>query len=201
VLGEPPPPKEAPKARGPREQAELDLSALEGLGQKLAKLKLPDLKTMAVVGVVLLVVAGIGWLFTRESLETRSNRVGTAISKGDIETIVGLALPGTEMEAMKWAADIIKQHLDLKASLGMQEPAMSVQVQSNTQGSAAQALVEFKAEPGRRGGALPVVDLPPTPSLSHAKKSIELILHWTPDTWGNWRLDGKRTGETSTPPA
>src|SRR5437764_14137537 len=31
VLGEPPPTKEAPSARGPRERVELDLSALEGL--------------------------------------------------------------------------------------------------------------------------------------------------------------------------
>src|SRR5262249_17275110 len=201
VLGEPPPPKEAPKVRSPREQVEVDLSALEGLGQKLAKLKLPDVKTMAVVGVVLLVVAGIGWLLSRESLETRSNRVATAISKGDVETIVALALPGTEMEAMKWAVDTIKQHTELKISLGMQEPAKSVQVQSNTQGSSAQALVQFKAEAGRRGGALPPEDLQAVPSLGNAKKSLELILHWAPDTWGNWRLDAKRTAEVGTPGA
>ena len=75
VMGEPPPPKEAPKARAPREQVDLDLSALEGLGQKLAKLKLPDVKTMAVVAAVLLVVAGIWWLLSRESLQTRSERI------------------------------------------------------------------------------------------------------------------------------
>ena len=201
VLGEPPAPKEAPKVRTPSERVELDLSALEGLGQKLSKLTLPDVKTLAVVGVVLLLVAAIGWLLSRESLETRSRRVATAISKGEVGTIVDLALPGTEMEAMKWAVDTIKQHTELKLSLGMQEPAMTVQVQSNTQGSSAQALVQYKAEAGRRGGALPPEDLQPVPSLSNAKKSIELILYWAPDTWGNWRLDAKRTAEAGMPPA
>jgi hypothetical protein len=201
VVGEPPPPKEAPRPRTPREQVEFDLSALEGLGQKLAKLKLPDVKTIAIVSLVLLVVGGIGWLLSRESIETRSQRVALAISKGDVETIVNLALPGTEMEAMKWAVESIKEHTELKVSLGMQDPAMTVQVQSNTQGSSAQALVQYKAEGGRRAGSIPTEDLQAVPSLSNAKKSIELILHWTPDTWGNWRLDAKRTSEAVTPPA
>ncbi len=198
MLGEPPPPKEAPKARAPRDRVELDFSGLEGLGQKLSKLKLPDIKILGVASVVLLLVAGIGWMLSRESLETRSQRVAKAISKGDVETVVGLALPGTEMEAMKWTVDTIKQHTELKLSMGMQEPAMTVQVQSNTQGSSAQALVQYKAEGGRRGSALPTEELQALPSLADAKKSLELILYWAPDTWGNWRLDAKKTAEAST---
>src|SRR5438105_3804085 len=58
VLGEPPPPKETVRERAPRERIEFDVSALEGLGQKLAKIRLPDIKTLGVVGLVLLITAG-----------------------------------------------------------------------------------------------------------------------------------------------
>src|SRR5262249_55263846 len=160
-----------------------------------AKIKLPNLKTLGIVGGVLLLLAGFAWLFSRQSVETRSQLLATAISKGDMQTIVDLSLPGTEMEALKWAVDIIKQYGDLKLSLGGQDPGMKVQVQSNIQGSASQALVIFAREGARSAGAIPVEELQPMPTLSTPKKSLELVLFWTADTWGNWRLDAKRTAE------
>jgi hypothetical protein len=199
VIGEPPPPKEAPKERTPRERIEFDVSTLEGLGQKLAKIKLPDAKTIGIVGLVLLITAGVAWLLSRESVETRSNQVANAINKGEVGVVIGLALPGMETDAIKWFADIYKQYADLKVSMGGQDPAMSVQVQSNTQGSSAQALVVFSRTSSRRAGSIPTEELQPVPTLANAKNSIEVVLFWTPDTWGNWRLDAKRTAEASTP--
>jgi hypothetical protein len=197
VIGEPPPPKEAPRERAPRERIEFDVSAFEDLGKKLGKLKLPDVKTLAIAGLVLLITAGVGWMLSRESLEKRVQKVATAINKGDMETVVNLALPGTEMQAMTWAVDLIKRHADLKISMGGQDPAMDVQVQSNTQGGSAQALLRFSRATQRTAGALPPEELQPNPSPANDKNSIEVVLFWTPDTWGNWRLDAKRTAEAS----
>jgi hypothetical protein len=196
VLGEPPL-REVPKAKASatRERATIDpAEVFEGVGSKLAKIKLPDAKTLGVVAIVLLVVAAGYWLFSRESIETRSARIGTAIGKGDVQTIVDLSLPGTEIEAMKWAYDVVRQFGELKLSLGGQEPGMKVQVQQDTQGSAAHALVVFSAEGGRRGGTIPQVDLQ-APNPANANKSVEMVLYWSPDIWGAWRLDAKRTLE------
>jgi hypothetical protein len=202
VLGEPPPPpKSTTKERAPREGIEFDISALEGLGQKLKKLKLPDATTLGIVGGVLLLVAAGFWLFSRQSVETRTQLLATAITKGDMQTIVDLALPGTEMEALKWSVDIVKQYGDLKLSLGGQDPSMKVQVQSNNQGSAAQALVVFSREGARSAGTIPVEELQPVPNLASTKKSLDVMLFWTADTWRNWRLDAKRTAEAFKPSA
>jgi hypothetical protein len=201
VIGEPPPQKDAPKERAPRERIEFDVSSLEGWGQKLSKIKLPDSKTLGIVGLVLLLTAGCWWLLSRQSVETRTQLIATAIAKGDMETIMGLALPGTEMEAMKWGVDTIKLYTDLKVSLGMQDPVLKIQVQSDTQRSTAQSLVVFSQGSGIRVGPSLSDELQPVPTLASSKKSIELILFWTPDTWGNWRLDAKRTAEAGTPHA
>src|SRR5271163_69933 len=56
VLGEPPVQKQGPKERAPRERLELDVSALEGLGQKLAKVRMPDPKIVGVTLVVLMLI-------------------------------------------------------------------------------------------------------------------------------------------------
>src|SRR5947208_1660602 len=100
VPGEPPPSKEASKERAPRERIEFDASALEGLGQKLAKIRLPDAKILGVVGLVLLITAGVAWLLSRESVETRSRQIANAISKGEVGVVIGLAVPGTENDAI-----------------------------------------------------------------------------------------------------
>src|SRR5271168_1001252 len=63
VIGEPAAPRNAPKERAPRERLELDVSVFEGLGQKLAKIKLPDPKILGVVLVVLLIIGVCSWLF------------------------------------------------------------------------------------------------------------------------------------------
>src|SRR5262245_24522256 len=107
VLGEPPPPKDALRERAPRERIELDpADLLEGVSRKLSRIKLPDAKILGITGVVLLLVAGCAWLFARPSVEQRTQALATALGKGDLETVVGLSLPGTEMDAIKWSGDI-----------------------------------------------------------------------------------------------
>jgi hypothetical protein len=171
----------------------------EGIGQKLSKFKLPDLKTLGIAGAVLLVVAGLAWLFSRQSLETRCQVMADAIAKGDMQTIVGLSLPGTELDAIKWSADINKEYSDLKLRMGGVDPGVKIQIQHNSGGTTAQALVVFTREGGRRSGQIPIEDLPPIPTRANVKQSLETVLHWSLDTWGNWRLDARKTSESASP--
>jgi hypothetical protein len=201
VLGEPPVQKTAPKEKVPRERLELDISGLEGLGQKLAKIKLPDPKIAGAVFVVLLLIGICSWLFSQESVEKRSHTVATAITKGDIQAVMPLVYPGTEGEAMKWFSDIYKEYVDLKTSMGLQDPGIQIQVQSTSDGRSSQALLIFSrmgGGPHRAEATAEVELLAPKPSGSKAKENVQVILFWTPDTWGTWRLDAKRTAENPT---
>jgi hypothetical protein len=195
VLGEPPVQKETPKERAPRERLELDVSGLEGLGQKLAKIKLPDPKIVGVVLVVLLIVGVLSWVFSQESVETRTHTMATAISRGDIQTVMTMVLAGTEGEAMKWFYDIYPEYLDLKKSMGLQDPGVQIQVQNSSDGHSAQALLLFSRQGSHRAGSMEVDDLQAPKPSSKAKESLQIILFWTPDTWGTWRFDAKRTAE------
>jgi hypothetical protein len=173
VIGEPPIIKEVPKQRAPREGIELDLSGLGGLGEKLAKIKLPDPKTLGIVAGVLLVVGLLWWIFSKESIEKRSDALIKAIRHGDVDVAVNMALPGTEMDAMKWLIDVHKEYLELKLNIGNFDPGVKVQVQTGSDGSGSQSLLEFSREGATSSGP-------------------------TPDTWGTWRIDAKRTAENAT---
>ncbi len=198
VLGEPPVQKQqTTKTRAPRERIELDVSSLEGLGEKLAKIKLPDPKLIAATLVVLIIIGICSWLFSRESVETRSHTMAVAITKGDIGTAMTIVLPGTEGEAMRWFNDVFQEYLDLKKSMGLMDPGIQIQVQNSSDGNSAQALLVFSREGSHRPGPSPIVEeelQAPKPG-SKAKDALQIILFWTPDTWGTWRLDAKRTAE------
>jgi hypothetical protein len=196
VLGEPPVQKETPRERAPRERLELDLSGMEGLGKRLAKLKLPDPKILGAIVVVLLIVGVLSWLFSQESVETRTHNMATAITKGDIGAVMVMVLPGTEGEAMKWFYDIYPEYLELKKSMGgLQEPGVQIQAQSTSDGRSSQALLIFSRQSSHRAGTMEVEELQAPRPNSKAKDSLQIILFWTPDTWGTWRFDAKRTAE------
>src|SRR5262249_29763702 len=110
VMGEPPAPKEAQRERAPRERMELELGDLSGLAEKLAKIKLRDAKIVGTTAAVLLVVAFLWWLFSKPSVQKRSETLAAAIRNLNMDAAVGMALPGTEMEAMKWVGDVYKQY-------------------------------------------------------------------------------------------
>jgi hypothetical protein len=201
VIGEPPQPKHVPKSaskeRVPRERIEFDISGLEGLGKKLSRVRLPDPKILGVIAVVLALVGFCAWIFSRQSVKTRTEILATAIAKGDIGTIMEMSLPETVGQAMSWGNDIYSHYADLKISMGGRDPRLQIQVQDNTSGNSAQALVVFSRESPVRDERLRTPDLgAPAPSRS-GKDSIEIVLFWAPDTWGTWRLDAKRTAENT----
>jgi hypothetical protein len=198
VIGEPPAPKDVPKTRAPREpreRIELEMPGLEGLTQKLARIKVPDAKVLGVTAAVLLVVAFFWWLFSKQSVEQRSQSLAAAIRNLDMNTISAMALPGTEMEAMTWVGDVSKQYVDLKLALGNLEPGVQVSVQYNTDGTA-QALMTFGREGAVTTGPLSVEQASDLSPSAGGKKSLDLVVAFAKDTWGTWRLDGKRTADT-----
>lgn len=198
VMGEPPAQKAAPKERVARERVELELPGLEGFGEKLARIKLPDAKTLGITAGVLLAVAFFWWLFSKKSVEQQSHDLTAAIRRMDLDVTSAMALPGTEMEAMKWLGDVAKEYVDLKLNLGNLEPGETVSVQENSDGSA-QSLIVFSREGATSTGPLSVEQAASLePQSGEAKKSLELVVYWAKDTWATWRLDGKRTLETAT---
>jgi hypothetical protein len=201
VIGEPPAPKDRPRERAPRERMELELPGLEGLGglgEKLAKVKLPDAKTLGITAAVLLAIGFFWWLFSKQSVDQRSHALAAAIRKLDLDAAVAMAMPGTEMETMKWVGDVYKDYLDLKLNIGNLEPGVQIQVQENSDGSA-QSLMNFSREGAASSGPLSVDQAAALePKSAEAKKSMQLVVFWAKDTWATWRLDGKRTAENLT---
>jgi hypothetical protein len=196
VMGEPAPSKEVAKERAPRERTELGLPELGGLGEKLAKIKLPDPKIVGVVAGVLLVIGFFWWLFSKQTVEQRTQALATAIKTLDMDTTVDLSMPGTELDAMKWLGDVHKEYTDLKLAIGNLEPGVDIKVQPGSDGSTAQALVVFSREGATSSGPLSVEEAASLePKSAEKKKSMELVLFWTKDTWQAWRLDGKQTME------
>jgi hypothetical protein len=69
-------------------------------------------------------------------------------------------------------------------------------VQPGSDGSSAQSLLTFSREGATSSGPLSVADAASLEDKSsEKKKSMELVLFWTKDTWQAWRLDGKQTKE------
>ncbi len=196
VVGEPAPRKEAAKERAPRERMELGLPEMGGLGEKLAKIKLPDPKTLGIVAGVLLAIGFFWWLFSKQSVEQRSQTMASAIKTLDMDATVDLSMPGTELNAMKWLGDVHKEYTDLKLAIGNLEPGVQITVQSGSDGSSAQSLLVFSREGATSTGPLSVEEAASLESKSEEKKkSMEVVIFWTKDTWQAWRLDGKQTME------
>jgi hypothetical protein len=169
---------------------------LGGLGEKLAKIKLPDAKIVGVTAAVLLVIGFFWWLFSKPSVDQRSQTLARAIRELNMDAAVGMALSGTELEAMKWIGDIYKQYVDLKLKIGNLDPGVRIQVQQNSDGTA-QSLMVFSREGASSTGPLSVEQATAIEPQSSEKKSMELVVFWGKDTWGTWRLDGKRTLENA----
>src|SRR5262249_38867038 len=185
--------------RAPRERMELELGDLSGLAEKLAKIKLPDAKIVGTTAAVLLVVAFLWWLFSKPSVQKRSETLAAAIRNLNMDAAVGMALPGTEMEAMKWVGDVYKQYVDRKLRIGNIDPGVKIQVQENSDGSA-QSLMVFSREGAVSSGPMSVEQAASLEPPSSEKKSMELVVFWARDTWGNWRLEGKRTADSLSGP-
>ena len=198
VLGEPPKHrKEVHRERAPHQRVELELPGLEGIGEKLSKIRLPDPKTVGITAAVLLAIAFFWWLFSKQSVDQRSHALAAAIRKLDMDSAVGMALPETEMQAMKWVGDVYKQYLDLKLNIGNLEPGVKISVQENSDGTA-QSLLLFSREGASSSGPLSVEEAANLePQSSTSKKTMELVVFWAKDTWGVWRLDGRRTAENA----
>ena len=203
VMGEPAAPKDAPtRGQSPREAARHDpVERFDDVASKLSSIKLPqfDPKVLgAIAGVVLLAALGF-WFFSKQSLERRSQEIAKSFIKSDMKTAVDLSLPGTEMDTIRWYADVFKQYNELKLLFGGQEAGVVVQIEGAT-GETVPVKLIFSKEGMRFDGSLFADIYQPNPNLNKGKSSLELPLFWTKDMWGNWLLDGSKTfAGTATP--
>lgn len=197
VLGEPAAPKEDPKPRSTREPSRHDQGqAFDELTSKLTKVKLPQVQPMTlgvIAGVVLLSSLGYWLIFYKQSLATRTETVARSIIKSDMKTVVDLAVPGTEMDTMRWYHDIYKSYMDLKLALAGQEAGISIQLPGAESGGTTRVNLLFSKDGLRFDGSIFNDALHPNPSLSQSKQSLEVPLFWVKDLFGNWQLDGTKT--------
>jgi hypothetical protein len=194
VLGEPPPSKISVKEKkAVKESSGFEASeALDAIASKVAKIRLPSGAAMGIVAGIALVV-GLGfWLFSRQSLETRTRNVGKAILAADIKKIVDMSVAGTETDVILWFNDIYRQFLEVKLVLG-RDPSINVQIPGNSGGNTGVAILRFSGQ-GAQSSAPPLAaTMHPIPSLANAKDSLDLRLFFVVDSLGNWLLDGTRT--------
>ncbi len=196
VLGEPAVPKDQPHPA--RESARRDpVDRFDDVAASISKIRLPQIPpmTLAIVGGVIFLSALGYWFFSRQTIEARSINVARAIQATDMKTVIDLAVPGTEMDAIRWYNDIYRQYSSLKVALAGQDAGITVQPPVASPSGTSQVYVHFSTSGLRFDGSLFNDALAPNPSLSNAKQTLEMSLFWIKDMWGNWLLDGTRTFE------
>jgi hypothetical protein len=202
VLGEPAPPRDAPRTESPREAARHDrVERFDDVASKLSTLKLPqiDPKVLAAIGGVVLVAALGFWFFSKQSLEKRSLEIAKSFVNADMKKVVDISLPGTEMDTIRWYADVYKQYGELKLLFGGQDAGVTIQT-GDAKGETVPVKLIFSKEGMRFDGSLFADIYQPNPNLNKGKSSLELPLFWTKDIWGNWLLDGSKTFAGTTTP-
>jgi len=198
VLGEAPAQKDVPKERAPRESSGGELAgSFDELTARLGKLKLPQVspRTLGIIAGIALAAALGYWLLSKQSLEQRSQRLAEAVINTDMKTVIDLAVPGTELDTIRWYNDAYRQYLDLKLALGGIDARVKIRVLADGSSGPAVVVAQFSSEGTRLDGSTLVETTQPIPSLSNAKGTLELTLYLVRDFWGNWSFDGKRTAE------
>jgi hypothetical protein len=197
VMGEPAVPKadelkhRTTRASSPYETAE----RFDEMAARLSKVKLPRIPpaTLGTIGGILLLLVLGYWLFSRESVETRSLHVARAIIKTDMKQVVDLAAPGTELDTIKWYNDVYRQYGDLKLALGGQEAGALAQTVGEDKDGKTQVKIIFSKAGVRFDGSIYSDALNPNPSLASSEQVLEFPVFWVKDMWGNWLFDGTKT--------
>jgi hypothetical protein len=202
VLGDPPIAKDAPKGTRAGEKSGYERSeAIDEIASKLTRLKVPQVSPL-VLGIILLaglLFGAVYWLFSRQTLETRSEIVAKSFIKSDMKAVIDLCVPGTETDAIVWYGEVWKKFNLLKKALAGEDPEVAVHAHGDTRGASALVVATFSKPGNRIASASFLESLQPVPSLSNSNETLELPLFWVKDVWGNWVLDGKRTAVGSIP--
>jgi hypothetical protein len=205
VLGEPAHAahaKTATKTASPRPAARHDTAdRFDDVTSKLSKIKLPqiDIRIIGALGLAVLLSALGYWMFSRQTLENRSEEIAKAFVKADMKTAIDLSLPGTEMDTIQWYSMRFKQYNELKLAFGGQEAGASV-VEKGEKNGVAEVTLLFSKGGLRFDNSLFNDMFQPNPSLANSKQTLEIPLFWVTNFWGNWMLDGTRTfAGTSSP--
>jgi hypothetical protein len=190
VLGDPPVAKDAPKGKAGYEKTE----AIDEMAAKLSSIKLPTVspRTLGMIVVACLLTGCLYWLFSRQSLETRSNIVANCLVNGEMKTVIDICLQGTETDAIMWYADVAKKYNVLRMSLG-EDPGVNIQLPEESKDGASLVIATYSRRGTRIASSELVESLHPVPSRSNSDATMQVPLFWVKDTWGNWVLDGKKT--------
>jgi hypothetical protein len=198
VLGEPPVQKEAPAERASADAARPELTgAFDDLTERLGKIKLPrvSLRTLGFVAGALLAGCLVFWLLSKQTIEQRSQTVAKAIMATDMKTVIDIAAPGTEMDAIRWFNEAYRKYADVKIALAGIDAKVKLNVLSDGSSGPAVVVAQFSSEGTRLDGQAYAASMQPVPSLSNTSAMLELPLYWVKDFWGTWVLDGTKTAE------
>jgi hypothetical protein len=144
------------------------------------------------------VAAAIGYfVFGRapESLQERAKVVAQAFADGDLASLKSSAVSGSEDDVVQW--------------YGVAHPLLEDRKKTWTSKEILVGALVIEENPRQRSGEV-VAILSPAKGTSRAdsiasnaelgelaRKPIELRLFFRPDSWGKWRLDGKKTNEAA----
>ena len=81
------------------------------MASKLSTVKLPqiDIRVRRRGRSCVVLLAALGyWLFSRQSLEQRSEEIAKSFVKADMKTAIDLSLPGTEMDTIQMVCHAVQ---------------------------------------------------------------------------------------------
>jgi hypothetical protein len=149
----------------------------------------------ALITLILLVVFGLGYFFYTREPETLSDRgklVGEAFVADSLSRVKAYSSPDSVDEVVQWYG-IAKRVLDDRKKIwtGRDIRVGCVPIDENRRQRTGEVLISLVPSHASPQAEKIISNNPDIAEM--AKRSLELSLHFTLDSWGKWRLDGRRT--------
>lgn len=148
----------------------------------------------ALISLIAIVVVAIGYfLFNQapESLQDRGKKVGEAFAEGNLSLLKSYASDDSADEVVQWygIADRVLQERK-KIWTGQEIKVGVVPVEENPRQRTGEVLVSLVPSHGTPHAEAIAKN---SEHAEMARRSLELSLFFKLDSWGKWRLDGKKT--------
>jgi hypothetical protein len=194
VLG--PPPEPSASRTAPVAVSADRTSTVDQFLERLPSLQVQP-RTLAVLGGLGLVALAWFWFSRNEPLSEVAQRAAQATMDGDLTVLRGLASSGTTEEVLQWYQSVRPKCDALRSVSGGPPTVGFIIMKEEPQSGIAEVqarYVPMEMDLTRRGSLLP----DPTVLASGTRaKILEIPMRFTVGSWGDWKLDGKRTLETT----
>jgi hypothetical protein len=150
-------------------------------------------KSAGIALAAIVLAGGLYWYNTRESqtLKDRAAEVGAAFSADDLSRLKGYATPDSVDDLVQWYG-VAHAMLETRKKLwsGREILASPLVIEEDVKKRSGEVLLTLV--PGRGSSRSEAISKE-MGSDDVAKRSLSLSIFFLTDTWGKWRIDGKRT--------